>query len=66
MKTSKVKCRALTSSRKALVILVKGKEIYVPFRFVIDKKYHEATHELCEITIPLWLAVNRGIDNGKD
>ncbi len=62
MKTSRVKCTALSSSNSALMIYDEnGKEAYIPFQFVIDKKFHEVTKEICEITIPTWIAIDRKI-----
>lgn len=61
MKTSKVKCHAFGSSHRSLMIIdSKGKQIHIPFLYVIDKKYDDFTHELIEVTIPTWLAIDRG------
>ena len=62
MKTSNIKCTTLTSSHNSLIVAdSKGKEAYIPFKFVLDKKYNEVTKEVCEVTIPTWLAIDRGL-----
>lgn len=63
MRTAIIKCTTPRSSHNALCIVdSKGTEAYIPFQFVLDKKYHEATKEVCEVTIPLWLAIDRGVE----
>jgi hypothetical protein len=59
MRTAIVKCHLPYCSEHAKCIVDdKGREAFIPDRFVLRMKYDEVSKRVCEVTIPLWLAID--------
>ena len=63
MRTAIVNCTLPHCSEHAKCIIDdKGTKAYIPDRFIIDMVYDEVTQRICQVKIPLWMAIDRKLN----